>query len=95
MRARITKKEAIKDAKTDSTENVLMKVGLPMFILDLNRAPETGPVHDWLSQEQEMRLNTLFAKTKLAEAFDALIFVEEVSRAQHTQRALQRMNSGK
>jgi erythromycin esterase-like protein len=89
------KEEVIKDAKADSTESVLKKVGLPMFILDLNNAPETGPVHDWLSEEQEMRVNTLFVKTKLTEAFNALFFVEEVSRAHHTQGALQRMNSRK
>jgi len=89
------KEEVIKEAKTDSTESVLMTVGQPMFILDLNNAPETGPVHNWLSQEQEMRVNTVFVKTKLTEAFNALIFLEEVSRAHHTQSALQRMSSGK
>ncbi len=89
------KEAVIKDAKEDSTENVLSKVGLPMFILDLNSAPETGPVHDWLSQEQEMRVNTLFVKSKLTEAFNALIFLEEVSRAHHTEGARQRLNSGK
>ncbi|MFC2165657.1 erythromycin esterase family protein [Acidobacteriota bacterium] len=89
------KEEVIKEAKADSTESILMKVGQPMFILDLNNAPKTGPVHDWLSQEQEMRVNTLFVKTKLTEAFNALIYLEEVSRAHHTQGALQRLNSGK
>jgi hypothetical protein len=68
---------------------------MPMFILDLNSAPETGSVYDWLSQEQEIRVNTVFVKTNLKEAFDALIFIEEVSRAHHTQAALERMNSKK
>jgi erythromycin esterase len=89
------KEEVIKDAKEGSAESLLNAVGLPMFILELNSAPETGPVHDWLSQEQEMRVNTLFVKTNLKEAFDALIFIEDVSRAQHTQAALERMNSGR
>lgn len=89
------KEEVIKEAKAESAESILMKVGQPMFILDLDNAPETGPVHDWLSQEQEMRVNTLFVKTDLKEAFNALLFIEEVTRAQHTQAALERMNAEK
>jgi len=89
------KEEVIEEAKADSAESVLREVGLPMFILDLNNLPETGPVQDWLSQEQEMRVNTLFVKTNLEKAFDALFFVDEVSRAHHTQSALERLNSGK
>jgi hypothetical protein len=86
---------AARTAKADSAESVLMKVGLPMFLLVLNNAPETGPVHDWLNQEQEMRINTLFVETNLKEAFDALFFIEESSRAQHTPAALDRLKSQK
>jgi erythromycin esterase len=89
------KEEVIKEAKENSTESILMSIGQPMFILDLKSAPETGPVHEWLSQDQEMRVNTLFVKTNLKEAFNALVFIEEVSRAQHTQAALERMESKK
>jgi erythromycin esterase len=89
------KEEHIEDAKAGSVESILTKAGQPQFFLDLNEAPDTGPVHDWLSQEQEMRVNTLFVKTNLKEAFDALFFIEEVTRAQHTQAALERMNSEK
>jgi hypothetical protein len=71
-----------------------MEVELPMFILDLTKAPETGPVHNWLDQDQEMRVNNLFVKTNLKESFDAIFFVEEVSRAHHTPRALERMSAG-
>ncbi len=85
--------EVIEEAKVNSAESVLRKVGLPMFILNLSDAPERGPVRDWLSQKPEMRLNTLFVKINLEEAFDALLYLEDVSRARHTQVALERLNA--
>ena len=57
----------------------LAQVGLPLFLLDLRKAPGAGPVMDWLNRPQPIRVNDRFADLNPLQAFDVLMFVDSVT----------------
>jgi erythromycin esterase len=76
-------------AMVGSLDNALVSTGLPLFALDLRRAPQTGPVADWLAREQRSRqIAQVFVveaepmihlPIRITRSFDALLFVEKTT----------------
>jgi erythromycin esterase len=64
----------------DSVDTVLAKVGMPRFILDLRPARDNAQVLAWLSETRPLRVNlTMHVSITPATAFDALLFVKELT----------------
>lgn len=66
----------------DSVNAMLGRIGPAMLLLDLRALPDQGPVHDWFSAERPIRNINVAAGydiTRPARAFDALLFVREIS----------------
>ena len=62
-------------------EAALARVGSDHFVVNLRDAPSEGPVADWLTTPHSMRVNhNLFTLVRLRPAFDALVFVDSLSR---------------
>jgi len=57
----------------------LRRVGIPIFALDLHAAPQTGPVHQWLTRKHLMRYENFYMNLVPLEAWDALIYVDEIT----------------
>ena len=53
--------------------------GLCLFALDLRTAPTSGPVHDWLTTRHLMRYQHMYMRLIPLEAWDALIYIEDVT----------------
>jgi erythromycin esterase len=78
-------------APVDSLDAALTSTGLPLFAVDLRRAPKTGPVAAWLIQEQGSRqIGATYStelewnyqiSTRITQSFDLLVFVERTSPA--------------
>jgi erythromycin esterase len=70
---------------------VFARVGMPIFVADLRAAPEESEAHQWLEQHHPMRsIGAVFsealaasfvARSKLPEEYDAIIFIDETTRA--------------
>jgi erythromycin esterase-like protein len=61
-----------------SLEAGLADVALPLFGLDLRRAP-SGPVAEWLHQGRQVRDNDRYGQLVPSSAFDAVIFFQNIS----------------
>ena len=60
----------------------MAQVGLPIFVLDLRRAPREGPVYEWLNQEREQRGATVESGlVDPARAWDVLFHIDRISPA--------------
>ncbi len=74
--------EVSKPAPRGSLDAALGRVGLPMFLLDLRRAPREGPVHEWLNQEREQRESTPEPHlVNPARGWDLLFHIDRISPA--------------
>jgi erythromycin esterase len=71
----------LSQTEADSVGSALSRVGLPLFILNLRTAPKDGAVADWLHQERPMIAETDYIPIKVSTAWDALVFVENISYA--------------
>ena len=77
----------------DSLDAVLTSTGLPLFAVDLRRAPSAGPVSEWLLQEHGSRqVGSMFAPElerhyqelfRITQSFDLLLFVERTTAARN------------
>ncbi|MBN1224802.1 MAG: erythromycin esterase family protein [Candidatus Aminicenantes bacterium] len=65
-----------------SIGSALSKVGLPLFILNLKDVPNEGPVYEWLNQEKPMMAEADYMPINILKAWDALLYIEELSYAQ-------------
>lgn len=73
----------------DSYGTAMARTGFPSFFLDLRELPETGPVHEWFAEPHVYKwMDSVYANEKdiqflfrLPETFDAVIFIDETSRA--------------
>ena len=74
-------------------DELLANVGPDAFLLDLRSAPSTGPVHDWLSEEQAMRGQGGRSSVVPKKSFDALAFVRQIGRTTPTRSARERSSS--
>lgn len=74
-------------------DGVLARVGRPLFLVDLRSAPVGGPVDAWLHRKQSMRAQGGAVGLVPAEAYDALIFSETITRAVPSPRAVKRFES--
>jgi erythromycin esterase len=71
----------------DSVDSVLAKVGMPSFILDLRLARDNAQVLAWLSETRPLRSNLItHVSITPATAFDALFFVDELTRTHAPKR---------
>jgi erythromycin esterase len=77
-------------ADEGTVDGVLARVGLPLFLLDLRTAPAGGPAHAWLHRKQSMQGQGGMVGLVPAEAYDALIFTETITRAVPSARASER-----
>ncbi len=74
--------EVSKPAPPGSLDAAMAQVGLPMFVLDLRRAPREGPVYEWLNQEREQRESVPEpALVNPARAWDVLFHIDRISPA--------------
>jgi erythromycin esterase len=81
-------------AKAGSVDHALAQARLPLFVLDLRRAPEDGPVADWLRSKHPLRTagavfqpeNEVehYEPVAPAREYDALVFLETTTRARPT-----------
>jgi erythromycin esterase-like protein len=81
-------------AKAGSIDAALAQAGLPLFALDLRRAPREGPVADWLGKDHPLRMagavfrpeegDEHYEPVALARHYDALVFIEKTTRARPT-----------
>jgi len=71
----------LKQTNEDSIGSALSRVGLPMFLLNLNNAPKTGPVHNWLDQPRPMLAETSYITVNIFKAWDAILYIDEISYA--------------
>jgi len=65
----------------DSLDGTLSEVGMPLFLIDLDSAPASGPVHEWLDQDRVQRAETMLPTNNTRASWGVLFFVEEVSPA--------------
>jgi hypothetical protein len=64
----------------EGLDGVLAEVGLPMFLLDLGKVPDDGPVHDWLNQPRKTRASGGYFGNGIAlEDWDELYFIRDIS----------------
>jgi hypothetical protein len=75
-------------ADSASIDGALASLDLPLFVLDLRAAPDEGPVAKWLNYRREMRVNDRYVELNPIQAFDALVFVDTVSRVHTTHLSL-------
>jgi|GEM_PF-2933831 len=80
-------------ARSSSIDGALAGVGKPLFVIDLRTAPAEGPVRTWLNIRNEMR--GLGGVTRLvpARAYDAIIFVDQITPALPTAAVRTRLES--
>jgi erythromycin esterase len=81
----------LRPAPVGSLDASLAAAGLPLFLVDLRRAPKTGVVGEWLAQQHGSREiggtynpeveSTYQAPLRITQAFDLLLFVERTSAA--------------
>jgi len=76
-----------------TVDGVLARVGRPLLLVDLRSAPPGSAAHDWLRRKQSMRGQGGRVGLVPAEAYDALIFVETVTRAEPSPRAARRFET--
>jgi len=82
----------IEPAHPGSLDGTLACVGKPRFIVDLRLAPEAA--RGWLSEERDVRYEATWERMRPAEAFDAVVFVDEVSPTHPRPAALARFPGG-
>jgi len=78
-------------APVDSLDAALTSTGLPLFAVDLRRAPTAGPVSEWLLQEHNSReIGSRFTPElerydeelfRITQSYDVLLFVERTTAA--------------
>jgi erythromycin esterase len=82
-------------APADSFDSVLAATGLPLFAVDLRRAPTEGPVAAWLNRPQKMRSIGSMYKDTAPQAwlmqvrplsFDLLLFVNLTTAARENRQ---------
>jgi erythromycin esterase len=80
------------DAET--VDGAMARLGPPALILDLASLDDSSSASQWLSAERTWRMQDSVAILSARKGFDALYYVEEVSRAELTPLALQRHRGG-
>jgi len=80
-------------ADEETVDGVLARVGRPLFLVDLRSAPVGGRAWDWLHRKQSMRAQGGAVGLVPAEAYDALIFSETITRAVPSPRTVKRFEA--
>ena len=70
------------DPKPESNAAAYERVGPECYFLDLRRAPDSGPVADWLNSERPTRHNLRYGPEAPGLAWDCLLFHRTVSIAE-------------
>jgi len=71
----------------------LARTGIPRFILDLRAAPKEGPVAEWLKKKRPLRSQDVDMNLAPVEAYDAVYFIESVTRTEKTPLAKEKYRS--
>jgi erythromycin esterase len=80
-------------AGDDFVDGALARTGIPLFILDFRNAPNEGPVADWLSKKRRLRSQHADMYLVPAEAYDAIFFIDRISRSEMTPKAVEKFKS--
>ena len=62
-----------------SIDAALARVDLPLYVLDLRRAPSTGGAARWLAAEHLTRAENGYVVTTPGRAYDAMIYVDSIA----------------
>ena len=75
-------------------DRVFAQAGLPLLVIDLRLAPESGPVAQWLAAPHHMRAigavfspdgeSNFYNHLVIPQAYDAIIFLESTTAARPT-----------
>ncbi len=81
-------------ARPGSVDRVFAQAGLPLLVIDLRLAPESGPVAQWLAAPHHMRAigavfspdgeSNFYNHLVIPQAYDAIIFLESTTAARPT-----------
>lgn len=74
----------------DTVDGAFAQLGHSATLLNLVGIAESSPALKWLSEDREWRMQDTVAVLSPAKSFDAIYFVDQVSRAQPTPLALQK-----
>jgi erythromycin esterase len=61
-----------------SADGALARVGTPRYVIDLSRAPRSGPVARWLDATRLKRAESGYSITSLGRAFDAIVYLDSI-----------------
>lgn len=74
----------------ETVDGALAQLGHSSALLDLASLGQSSPASLWLGEEREWRMQDSVAILSAREGFDAIYYVDRVSRARLTSLALQR-----
>jgi erythromycin esterase len=80
-------------ALESSIDGALAGVGKPLFVIDLRTAPADGPVRTWLHTRSAMRVLGGMTRLVPARAYDAIIFVDQITPSVPTASVRARLES--
>jgi erythromycin esterase len=69
-----------------SVDAALARVGVPIYLLDLRRAPRTGGAARWLATEHLARAEDGYVVTAPGRAYDAMMFVDSIQPSRRAER---------
>jgi erythromycin esterase len=85
-------KHKLAEPPAGSIEHAFQRTGLPRFLLDLRQVRKVAPASRWLMESRLFRgvgalaMDQQFTPQNLTQLFDAVIYIEETSRARPIQR---------
>jgi erythromycin esterase-like protein len=85
--------EPLPQTQDDMIDAYFSRVGHPLFIIDVRKAPKDGPVHEWFNQMQKMRGEGGVAECIPADAYDAFVFIKKITHTIPTQSAILRFET--
>ena len=74
----------------DTVDGAVAQLGHNAILLNLVGIAESSPALKWLSEDREWRMQDMVAVLSPGKSFDAIYYVDQVSRAQPTPLALQK-----
>ena len=80
-------------ADTNTIEGALAQTGMEYLLLDLRGSTDEKQVNEWLSTDQMLRGHDFLMNCVLIESFDAIYFVDSISRTIPNQISAERFRN--
>jgi erythromycin esterase len=77
----------------DYLDGALARTRIPRFVLDFRDAPKEGPVAKWLKKKRRLRSQDVDMCLVPAEAYDAVYFIDSITRAEKNPLAIDKFRS--